>query len=218
MLLPGPSIYRLEKNILALDNGDICFATVNDFWIFEEKILSQIERRFDVILASADECGIPNETHMEYLDREDNNIFLSTKKAWGDKIPKTEKLLFFETDPQPLVRPIPTGEEPLTFRPLASFALMLFILTIAGAREIYLFGADGGNSLNGKLYYEGWPSQSWGRLIMDTRILNENFSLIMERICKLYRIDPPNIFNVSYNSAYTCFRAIEYESAFNNLR
>ncbi len=170
-------------------------------------------------MASADECGIPNDTHIEYLERGDDNIFISSRKAWGkfDITKYDDKLLFFETDPPPLIRPIPTADEPLTFRPLASFALLLIMVNLVGASEVFLFGADGGQKVGGKLYYEDWPSQSWGRLAMDTRILNENFRTILRRACNLYNVEPARIYNVSPNSAYTCFDKIDYEEAVKRL-
>ncbi len=217
LLLPGPSIYQLENRIGEL--GDVCYATVNDFWIFEEKILSRIDRKFDIVLASADECGIPNDTHIEYLERGDDNIFISSRKAWGkfDITKYDDKLLFFETDPPPLIRPVPTADEPLTFRPLASFALLLVIMNLTGAKDIFLFGADGGYKIGQKLYYEDWPSQSWGRLSMDTRILNENFQTILARSCSLCGLEPTKIWNVSPNSMYECFEKINYEEAIKRL-
>ncbi len=223
ILLPGPSIYQLDTSILSLQNSDICYTTVNDFWIFEEEILSQIDRTFDIVLASAAECNIPTAEHIEYLERKDKNIFLSTKQAWGKSLNKyfnqfDEKLLFFETDPPPNVRKIPGPEEPLTFRPLPSFALLLFIVMIAGAEDIYLFGADGGKQTNNQLYYRDWPSQSWGRLMMDTRILNQGFPVILNRVCKLYGIQPPKIFNVSPENNYECFEKINYADAWERLK
>ncbi len=223
ILLPGPSIYQLEKSFLGLQNSNICYATVNDFWIFEEEILSQNDLTFDVILASATECNIPTAEHIEYLGRGKDNVFLSTKVAWGEALNKylpefDSKLLFFETDPPPNVRVIPSVEEPLTFRPLASFALLLLICIIGGAEEIYLFGADGGQYSDNQLYYRTWPSQSWGRFMMDTRILNENFPIILKRVCDLYRIKQPKIYNVSTKSNYECFRKISYADAFDSLR
>jgi len=100
---------------------------------------------------------------------------------------------------------------------LASFALLLIIVNLAGARDIFLFGADGGKRIDGKLYYEDWPSQSWGRLAMDTRILNENFQTIQRRACSLYGVEPSRIWNVSPTSAYECFEKIDYEEATKRL-
>jgi len=154
--------------------------------------------KIDILLAAADENKEEIQRYKDYV--EDGGLLLSTK---GMGI-KDGRVIYFQTEAPNIIRKIPTPEEPLTFRALPSFALLILIVTIAGCRYIDLYGADGGE-LDGELYWGDWPSSSRGRLDMDTKIMNENFPVIMKRVCKLYGIDEPEIINHSERSHYTCF-------------
>lgn len=187
ILLPGASLNGAE-----IEDG-FCFATVNHYWLLEDFGI-----QFDVVLASAVE-NIPDiEKYKEFIQRE-GVVFLTTDLLDGGNV------IHFKTDLPNVVRKVPTKEEPLTFRALASFALLILLLTIAGAKEIHLYGADGGQIPDKPLYFKDWPSDSLGRIMMDTRILNQAFPIILERVCQLYQVEIPLIINHSSGSYYTCF-------------
>jgi len=156
--------------------------------------------KIDVLLASA----VENLDDIDLINGyvEDGGILLTTP-TFGVE---AENVIQFITDAPNIIRKVPSVEEPLTFRALTSFALLIFILTIAGARKIDLYGADGGYLEGELLYWGGWPSGSRGRLEMDTRILNQAFPIIMKRVCDLYGIEEPDITNHSERSLYTCFK------------
>ena len=186
VLLPGPSIKNFKK-------GKYCYATVNHYWLFEEAF----DVKFEIVLAAAVENTESIVRYFEFSKR-DNVAFITTDALGLEGIK-------FKTDEPNIVRKIPTEEEPLSFRALPSFALLILLLTIAGAKKIILFGADGGEVEGEPLYWGEWPSASRGRIDMDTRILNQAFPIILRRVCKLYGIDKPEIKNMSPKSHYTCF-------------
>ncbi len=194
VLLPGPSLVKRD-----LDG--FCLASVNHYWIIEKLI----GRRIEVLLTAAVENKDYLKRYVDFLRRKDN-VFL-TEDKFVENLPTVyaNKLVIFKADAPNIIRQIPTQEEPLTFRALPSFAILLFLLTIAGAKKMVLFGADGGELKGYPLYINDWPSDSLGRLMMDTRILNQAFPIILKRVCYLYGLKLPIILNASPESHYTCF-------------
>lgn len=199
VLLPGPSLVKIK------DLDGFCLASVNHYWVIEKLI----GRRIEVLLTAAVENKEYLTKYIDFLKRK-NSIILTTD-AFLPNLPEKykDKLLLFKTDEPNVIRQVPTKEEPLTFRALASFSLLLFLLTIAGAKKITLFGADGGELKGYPLYIKDWPSDSLGRLMMDTRILNQAFPIILRRVCKLYNLELPTILNMSPESYYTCFEKVK---------
>jgi len=234
VMLSGASIEELEGRIEEF--GDMCWASVNDFWIKEDRILSKVGKKCEVVYCGAPECDIPTEEHIEYLSRKTPNMFVSLRKAFQRDFDEVQgkyddKLLFVNVDESGTIRQVPNESEPLHFRALPSFALLIFVLTIAGAEKVILFGADGGRIGDNPLYYGdvlkdmvkvGGGMQvrggSLGRLMLDCRILNENFPQILRRVCKLYNVKEPEIINCSPESNYDIFKKMTYDETLEILK
>ncbi len=218
ILLPGPSIAELEKQIERIGMLDICYATVNDFWIMEDKILSRIGKRLDIVMASAKECDVPTQRHIDFVSRPDKNCFITEKvsfhhsyepfmKEHGDKV------LLFHADRSESMLYFPTHKQPLNFMAQASFSVLLQLAIIGEAQYIGLFGADGGYLPNNPLYWGGWKSDSEVRLDYDTQVLNKVFKRLIKNTCEAYGLSYSVIFNASSESKYLAFPKIGYEGA-----
>ena len=205
-----------------------CYATVNYFWILEDKILKKGGTRFDMVFASSPDLNLPQPQFTEYLHRFDENALISTLDAFNpehatvDYLQKYDrKFLFFKSEHGGIYPYYywqgPTTDQPFTFWALPSFAILIAILTIIGVKTIVLFGADGGKT-NNDMYYGGWDSSSWGRLMYDTNILNQIWDKALGQVCKLYNQEPPRIINCSPKSHYTCFEKMDYEETLEILR
>lgn len=223
ILLPGPSILELERRIGELQ-GDICYATVNDFWVMERRLTHRIGKNLTAVMCSAIECNVPSTIHMDFMNRREDNVFISELagyhhnrlswptfyKDYGDK------LLYFIADRSEKALTVPTEEYPLNFLAQASFAILTCLMAIGGSPLIVLFGADGGR-IGKDLYLNDWQSDSESRLRYDTLLFNKTMPDIMERVNKLYGVKP-TILNCSEQSHYTPFEKVSYNRAIKELR
>lgn len=223
VLLPGPSASRLHEFKDKL-NDEYCYATVNDFWVFEEEF-----HAMDIILVSAIENDVPRKWHTDFMDRPVKNIFISEFAAYHhDHIPYSkyiekyqDKLLHFIADRSQQAITCPTIDYPLHFMALASFAILVPLLMIGGATRIVLFGADGGR-LDGDVYMKGWralfvPVPDYRleeRLAYDTVMLNAVFPQIIKNTYKTWGLSEVEILNCSLDSKYEMFPKVSYEEVF----
>ncbi len=224
LLLPGPSILELERRIGELNNADICYATVNDFWVMERRLTHRIGKNLTAVMCSAIECNVPSTIHFGYMNRPEDNVFISelagyhhNKMSWpmfykyhGDK------LLYFIADRSERALTVPNEEYPLSFLAQASFAILTCLMAIGGSSLIVLFGADGGR-IGKDLYFADWQSDSESRLRYDTLIFNKTMPDILERVNKLYGVKP-TILNCSEQSFYTPFEKVSYNKAIKELK
>ncbi len=232
ILLPGFSITGLEKRISELKGVDICYATVNNFPMLESPILSQIHEHFSIIMCSACPDKFIKQIDL-FLARQQNNLFISERlnfKADGGTNLNylyghyNQKMLFFTSitdwDDKP------NEEFPLHFLAQNSLSILLTLMLIGKASSIYLFGADGGRVSVENLYFNNrsdatvahpdglLPNDS---LLRDTRWFNQFTPVVVDRVCKLYKVTP-NVMNCSLHSHLNVFPKVSYDEAISSLR
>ena len=223
ILLPGTSIKELEERITELKDADICYASVNDFWIMEEKILSKIGKQLEIVLCSAKECNVPSKKHDKFLDRE-NVAFLTEDVSFHHSLDDymdryKDKLCFFATDLMFDSLNCPSPERPYHFFAQASFVVLLSMVLIGGAETVILFGADGGDRFQRGNYYGGWrETQSVWNLGYDTGFLNATIFKVLENVCVTHGVSKFRILNCSPGSYYCAFNTLNYDMTFKFLR
>ena len=220
ILLPGSSISKLKRRIKELKDLDICYASVNDYWIMEDEILSKIGKKLDIVMRSAIECRVPGERDFEFLKRKDN-LFISERAGYfenqmplGDFL--SEKILFFKAERSENMHRVPSPEYPLHFFAQASFTILTQILMIGEASLIVWFGADGGLLDWRNLYFGGWASDSLARLNYDTDTFNFTFQRLLGNVYNTWGKNPPLI-NCSEKSHYKVIKKVSYDEAFKEL-
>lgn len=152
VLLYGPSIVALDAVKHELAGLDLCYASVNKFDAVEERILVPLGRTIDIVVTAnpADICRRFDAFHA-FLTRDDDSMLLTSDYALSSFDPPhsvdrafvrrfDHKLLFFD----PNVQMIPTPITPLHLLPGNTLSVALPLLALAGARRIFVFGADGG--------------------------------------------------------------------------
>ena len=220
ILLPGSSISKLKRRIKELKDLDICYASVNDYWIMEDAILSKIGKKLDIIMRSAIECRVPGERDFAFLKRK-GNFFISERAGYfenqmplGDFL--SDRVLFFVAERSEIMHHVPSPEYPLHFFAQASFTILTQILMIGGASLIVWFGADGGLLNWRNLYFGGWASDSLDRLKYDTETFNFTFQRLLSNVHNTWGKNPPLI-NCSEKSHYKVIKKVSYDEAFKEL-
>ena len=229
ILLPGYSLHELIERKEEFKKFNLCTATVNDFWLIEEQF-----GNVDIAMCSAAECGVPTDRHIEYLDRKDDNLFVTESLSFKDQsklddvMEKYPKKLFFFAAEQSGIYPFLKGkgarlEAPMNFLALPSFTTLIIICSIIKVPTVFLFGADGGK-LGKDLYcMPDWGkgakiAGSLGRLLYDTSILNGGlWAKTYKQVCDLYEVEPPRIINCSEKSYYNIFEKMSYDKTWEVL-
>lgn len=175
IILPGFSVRELKERITELKDCDICYASMNAFWVLEKHILEKINRNLSVIMCSADPSKEINNI-VDFLEKKEDNIFISERESFQrtkKKLPKgfdldkfiekyNEKLLFFTAIFTPFILTvrgglfphIPSRKYPLHFPAQNSLSVLLSLALIGEASKVLIFGGDGGRINTRKLYFE----------------------------------------------------------------
>lgn len=166
IVLPGSSVRELEQRIRELKDCDVCYSGLNAFSIVEKHILQKINRNLSIAMCSS-YPEIEMNNIIDFLERQEDNIFISAEKSFQlaqrkkalkdfdlDKFIEKydKKLLFFTFVRTPfiltmrgtLLPQIPNREYPLHFRTINSFSILLSLALIGGASKVVIFGGDGG--------------------------------------------------------------------------
>ena len=224
ILLSGPSVTKFRQFSLKLKDKDICYASVNDYWIIEKTILYKLDKKLDIVMRSAKECKVPSQPDFDFLDRPTNNIFISERAGYHElQMPLSDflikygyKVFFFVAERSEMMRYVPNPQYPLHFFAQASFAILMSILAIGGAPLIIIFGADGGYIRGRELYLNGWGDSSLERLKYDTWLFNNTWPLLRKNLIQTHKVNP-HILNASSRSHYTAMKKVTIHDAFNIL-
>lgn len=246
IILHGPSVKELEQRITELRDCDICYFGLNYFTIPEKHILQKISRTYSVVMVS----GIPRpgdhvdmNDAIDFLEREDNNIFVSETDSIlplemtdGIKLDEfikkyDKKLLFFTGAPTTsitigngLLLPVPSIEYPLHFLRQSSASMLLSLAIIGEASMVVVFGGDGGKINMPGLHYRASgscvasESEVEESLTFDTKIFNLTMPLMIEKIYKIYNLKQVDIINCSVQSHYTPLKKLPYDQTFALLK
>ncbi len=212
IVLPGPSVEGLKH----VGELDVCWATVNDFWVMEQF------HKMDIIMCSAKECNVPDERHLEFLERQEKNAFVTEAVSFHKDLEEcldnySDKLVFFNADRSEYMLQVPNKSQPMNFLAQASFSILIGLCIASGASRIVLFGADGGR-VGEELYLEGWDSDSEERLNHDTQTLNATMAIVLQNVYRTYEVEPVEIINCSIDSKYTVFPRYTYEETIEKLQ
>ena len=224
VLLSGPSVMGFRKSSRQLKDKDICYASVNDYWVIENTILDKLDVKLNIVMRSAVECKVPAQPDFNFLDRQSSNAFISERAGYFEsQMPLTEfltkyglKVLFFVAERSTMMRHVPNPQYPLHFFAQASFTILMSILAIGGAPLIIIFGADGGYIEGRELYIEGWRRSSAERLQYDAWLFNNTWPVLRSNLYRTHQINP-RILNATPNTHYTAIKRIEINEAFNIL-
>ena len=241
ILVPGPSIHKLEHGIEKLRGLDICYFGLNSYTVVETHILEKINKQFSAVMCSSRE-GIPNvlEDIIDFLDRDMDNIFISS--FWRNTfelMPKyfdlqyllnkhNKKFIFFNLT---FEKTVPNKDNPLHFIVSNSLLVLIQMAIIGKASSIVLFGADGGAPQDSKEWFHkqndsGYRGVTTGDLVRDAKkdilkdtltFFNPIVSTALNNLYKTYGLTPIKILNCSENSFYTTIPKVSYDTAFAHL-
>ena len=240
LLLYGPSARELENRIDELRNRDVCFASINKFDEVEQRFLTPIDRALDLVVA-----GNPNDMRQRwaafhnYLQRPDRNMLMLTAYATiglpphlcaGDAFVDAfnEKLLYFHTGGPMPISPL----SPLNFWGGNTLSVALPLLALSGPKRIFIFGADGGaeppTTLGAGVYFFGETAEvdsserrqreASRRLTHEAKQCDQNAPFSVMAIVKLFRRNPPEIYNCCPHSNYTAFERISVDAGLRMLK
>ena len=242
IILHGPSVTELEERITELEDCDICYFSLNAFRVPEQHILQRINRNLSLVMYSAirREPDSSMDDVIDFLDREEDNIFVSDRASFralepgfdlGKFIRKYDKkLLFFTGTPissitikDRLFLRAPSIEYPLHFPSQSSFSILLSLALIGEAPMVVIFGGDGGRINGRELHFRECGSSDPESvreqvLMVDTRTFNATMPLLLEKIYKMYNLKPVDIVNCSVQSHYTPLRKLSYDETFALLK
>lgn len=224
ILLSGPSVTKFRQFSLQLKDRDICYASVNDYWVIEKTILDKLNKKLDIIMRSAKECKVPSQPDFDFLNRNQNNVLISERAGYYElQMPLPEflikygyKVFFFVAERSEMMRHVPNPQYPLHFFAQASFTILMSILAIGGAPLIVIFGADGGYIHGRELYLDGWVDSSLERLQYDAWLFNNTWPLLRKNLVQTHEVNP-RIINASSRSHYTAMKKVTANDAFNIL-
>ena len=238
ILLQGPSIRQLEERIGELAGEDICYASLNQFPQIDERVLSKIGERLDVVMVGNPLSFVKHEEQVyEFLARDENNMLAGTDfmtttvdvNKFGGKTFRERfdsKLIYFDCQhyyPPTLIRP-------LHFSSGNTLSVLIPFLLLAKPRRIFIFGSDGGGdptSNDGAYFFSKSPgdkternrvAETYRRLRLDARHCDQNVEASMIMISVLYSVPIPEIYNVCLDSANRAFPRISYDDAFEMLK
>ncbi|MBI3558766.1 hypothetical protein HY085_00045 [Candidatus Gottesmanbacteria bacterium] len=232
ILVAGPSIRQLEKEIRKLKDADICYFGLNSFTVQENHILGKIGKRMSLTMCSA-RAGIADEivNITNYLDRTDENIFISS--FWRDtfgimpdgfNLPSflrkyDKKLLFFSVDHR---QTVPNFHHPLHFMVGNSLTVLIQLAIIGRASKVVIFGADGycPNRKRDRQYYRPTEQKAnpMENLVRDTnRSFNPVMPIALRNLYKTYELKPIEILNCSPKSQYTPFPTVTYADGIKSI-
>jgi tetratricopeptide (TPR) repeat protein len=240
ILCHGPSIAALADWQEQLGSLDVCISALNRFRVFETGFLSFSGRTVDVLLETHPMViGQLLDQITEFLERSTDNVLITSRWAMarlGRACPPRrefegrfdQKLLYFGgTAPIQSATPY----DPLRCVFGNSLSILIFLMTIGGARRIFLFGADGGVPAGapGGTHY-GWRKEEFrfemtpkmrevvaAALRADAVDLHGAVETGLIAAEGLFGINPPPIFNVSPRSALEAFPKITYDDAWSML-
>ena len=193
LVLQGPSVKILGDNIEKLKDKNVIWASLNRFTHLNERILSTIGKEVEVAYCSS-QCRFREERASLINVMLDGllitNMRCVTKYLAGILMRGNMYVSEWVKDGQP------------------SLLAMLYALDELGAKEVFLFGADGGSEDINEVYFgqdvytEDFKERQ-STLYRDVRLMNG------------MKIDVGyKIFNVSNKTNYTCFETISYDEFF----
>lgn len=219
ILLPGPSIKELSTYMPTLNKLDLCYATVNDYWVMEE-----LYHPIDIVLRSAIECDVPCMRDYAFLTRPQPNMLISEQAGYHERnMPLAmfcqqyyDRLLWFVADRTQFALTRPNPQFPLHFLAQASFSILICLGIIGKAKQIILFGAEGVKDDKDIGAVGGWtlgdPMElRKRRLIYDTNLYRQTMKGILRNVCDTYSTWGIPILNCSPYSHYGIHPAISYE-------
>ena len=233
----GKSLEELEDRIEDFNSDKICWASCNAFDIVEDYILSKINKKLDIIGCFAEYFPeIEKEVRIPALIKAlDNGSFVLAQEylftktfpenGYGELLSKyISQILIIKS----LARLLKQDR-------VSSLGFMLCALSIAGAKDIILFGCDGiGPEVTDYLgtYYKSdihikrrvlprfkgvkVRDGYFSSVQSDTIHFNNNFNDYYSRCLRQFKVfTTPKISNCSMSSVITNFKKIFYDEAVN---
>lgn len=182
----GPSAYELQDRIQEFNDKSVYWGALGRFWLIEERILSQINKKLDIMYWSKDPRTPQDTNRILEFGMRGNNLYITNSKTWYEIRQKAQDWAssIFTTDSH--------------FGPSSLYAALIAFARL-GMQRVILIGFDGGP--RGKVTYFEEPGNVQA-VIRDTAFMNETFWRFWEYI-GLHR-GQMQIINLT-GSAITCF-------------
>lgn len=218
IFLPAPSSQDLLKRKEDFKKLDICWATVNHYYVIEE----QFGQKMDIILRSAKECGVPALEDFEFLERPEANVLITEADGYHHNhlplhqfLPKYGyKVLWFKADRTPQAVQFPDEEHPLHFFAQQSFSILLCLAIICGAKSVIIFGGEGCSMDDPSTFgaLKGWVQSEKKRLVYDVGLMNYLMPTILSNVYRTWKVPSVQILNcLNRKSYYSVFPTYTYE-------
>lgn len=191
ILVNGPSIDRFKDYIHLCKNDNVYWCSINRFHAIEDKILSLIDSKFDILY-----CGSWSR-YREFISTVGNfqGIFITNSNSFiGSRI-FYDKLMISDWG---------FGYN--------SLVALILTLSIKKIKKIYIFGADGHGKADNMYYAQDTIKEEDFKqreftINRDTEVMNRSFWRLYEDMF----MQPIEIINVNNGSSITCFEQIDYD-------
>jgi len=240
VLLHGESIERLEDEIIKYKDCEIIYVGIGLFTIFEEFILSKINKHLDIVFDCASVADsflykYENEVRLprleKFLEREENNLWVTTWGIIRDSVKKFKPdwLIKYKSKIFVVDNIFPQNKISFYMSVPNSVCLLIAFLLFAQAKKIILFGLDGSLKENNNIdtYYKpeyhkkehlaALGSIGNTALKRDTLNFNNKFPTLLNLYRQLFN-NNAEIVNCSPNSKITVIKNISYEDLENYLK
>lgn len=230
----GSSLSEIEEKIVQYKNNDICHCSLNYFSLIEDHILSKINKHLDIVYDSStvapsfqssfDNVRIPR--LQTFLNRKENNLFISTKGLMQRDIYISGYTKFYEINKDKILL---VDDFKINLNVPNSLTLLIASLVLGGASKILLFGCDGyrGNQesninsfykpeLQAKERLIAVGNTSNSDIILDTNNFELKFWEKILQYCEQYGIVCPPIYNCSSKSIYNHIKKIDVTQIMEN--
>jgi len=239
VLAHGKSIEKLEDFIINLKDYNICWVGIGLFTIFEEFILSKINKHLDIVFDCASVADsflykYENKVRLprleKFLEREENNLWVTTWGIIRDSVKKfkADWLIKYKSKIFVVDNIFPQNKIGFYMSVPNSVCLLIAFLLFAQAKKIILFGLDGSLKENNiDTYYKSEYHKkehlaalgSIGNTALkrDTLNFNNKFPTLLNLYRQLFN-NNAEIINCSPNSKITVIKNISYEDLKNYLK
>lgn len=194
----GPSAYELQENIHKFKNKDILWASLNRFQLIEDEILSLIDKKLDIVYCASNQRYKEERKSIQVFKNKEESLFITNSSSY---------VCFddFHNNCHIYISDFGYG--------FSSIFAMLCALGKLQAKNIYLFGFDGGPIPVGNDVYfcqkkidDNFEAREKS-ILKDTIMMNKIFVDYLEYI----GVKDMKIINVNPYSIITCFEKYTME-------
>ncbi len=233
VVLLGKSVEELEERIESFKDADIVWCSISNFDIPQKYILDKINKKIEIVYDSGTVANAEDYERKyrlprlsKYLDKEENNLYISTNNDKNNLYELRERIApeFNLKYRNKIIYTSEIGIDPNSF--CVSLHLYIACLYKLGCSQVILFGADGDkpHTYNNHIdsYYKSdlikADKIACGNLVYnlvgDSDNINKSYVPLLTKTLGYV----PEVLNCSLDSSYSVFKKVSYDKVINLLK